>query len=205
MSALRFPWGVEGYLQPREGEALYALALTVPAEQTIVELGTYKGRSAICLAQSGRRVVCVDHFEGERLRPLPGVHADHIAGEYERELHANLAAWVPEADVRVEVARTSDRGVVRAVRALGPIGMVFVDGDHSLASCRADVEAWAPVIEPGGLLVFHDSLMQGPATVIAEMKADGWEAAGKAAAVVALRRMPAGVAGGQTEQRRVAV
>ena len=34
--------------------------------------------------------------------------------------------------------------------------MVFIDGDHSYAGCKADIKAWLPHIKPGGLLVIHD-------------------------------------------------
>lgn len=33
---------------------------------------------------------------------------------------------------------------------------VFIDADHSYQSCRADIEAWTPKVDDGGLLCGHD-------------------------------------------------
>ena len=37
-----------------------------------------------------------------------------------------------------------------------PLGLVFIDGGHSLAAATTDYEVWTPQIKPGGLLVIHD-------------------------------------------------
>ena len=36
------------------------------------------------------------------------------------------------------------------------LGMVFVDGGHSLEAALTDYRAWAPHIRPGGILAIHD-------------------------------------------------
>ncbi len=42
-----------------------------------------------------------------------------------------------------------------------PLSLVFIDGGHSLDSCRADVAGFSPHLAPGGLLVFHDVFPEG--------------------------------------------
>ena len=37
-----------------------------------------------------------------------------------------------------------------------PVHLVFVDGDHSYQGVRADIDAWAPKLAPGGIIAFHD-------------------------------------------------
>ena len=34
--------------------------------------------------------------------------------------------------------------------------LVFIDADHSEAGCREDIEAWWPLVKPGGWLAGHD-------------------------------------------------
>jgi predicted O-methyltransferase YrrM len=43
-------------------------------------------------------------------------------------------------------------------RALGPVGIVFVDGYHSAEQARFDYEAFQSHLTPDGLVLFHDSL-----------------------------------------------
>ena len=38
----------------------------------------------------------------------------------------------------------------------GGLGMVFIDGGHSLDAALADYRAWAPHVLPGGILAIHD-------------------------------------------------
>lgn len=181
MNPLRFPWGVEGYLHPGEGRALYELAASLPDGSCVVELGAYKGRSTICLAQSGRRVVSVDHWAGEpKLPKAPGVYPDHRDGFYRRQYEENLEARLG-ADWRSSVypytGETSDADLARAIfTAHGPIGLVFVDADHGLEGVKRDFDTWAPWVPVGGFMAFHDQGWRGPATVIGRALDGGeWE------------------------------
>lgn len=38
-----------------------------------------------------------------------------------------------------------------------PVGMLFIDGDHTYQGVRADFNAWAPHVRPGGHILFHDA------------------------------------------------
>jgi predicted O-methyltransferase YrrM len=50
-----------------------------------------------------------------------------------------------------------------AARAPGvlaaPFDFVFVDGNHTYEGLRQDWEGWSPLIEPGGIIALHDSLL----------------------------------------------
>lgn len=37
-----------------------------------------------------------------------------------------------------------------------PLDILFIDGDHSYAGAKADFDAYAPLVRPGGLIAFHD-------------------------------------------------
>lgn len=195
MNRLKFPWGVEGYLSPREGQELFRLACSIPDDRTIIELGCYKGRSAICMLQSGRQVISVDHFAGEALRPYRGIHPDHIAGDYYSAAVRNVDRLLPDARWLPLKANTSDRRVAEHTASLwGPVGMVFIDGDHSPAAVRADFETWEPLLADGGLMVFHDAQFPGPAQLIQSLvEARAWRSTGLVEAVRVLERIPAGV------------
>lgn len=183
MTLLRFPWGVEGYLHRSEGRALFDVASQLPADSSVVELGAYKGRSTICLAQSGRRVVSVDHWSGEPGLPkVPGVYPDHRDGFYRRQYEENLDKWVPgwRGFVFPYSGSSSDAELAAAIAsAFAPIGMVFIDADHKLAAVRADFATWAPLVPVGGIVALHDQHWLGPATVIRDAVEGGeWESRG---------------------------
>ncbi|WP_197231395.1 class I SAM-dependent methyltransferase [Novipirellula artificiosorum] len=38
----------------------------------------------------------------------------------------------------------------------GELDFVFIDGDHSYQSVKADLTAWHPKLRPGGILLGHD-------------------------------------------------
>jgi uncharacterized membrane protein len=88
----------------------------------------------------------------------------HVYGS-ERELRNNLEHFGLAGVVDVVVAAST----VAAGGWRGPLRAVFVDGNHEQASVEADVSAWLPFLEPGGLLLLHDSTdlsrFSGPAVV----------------------------------------
>lgn len=47
----------------------------------------------------------------------------------------------------------------------GGLHFLYIDGDHSYAGARADVELWAPKLRPGFLMAMHDVHTTGAAQV----------------------------------------
>jgi predicted O-methyltransferase YrrM len=111
----------------------------------LLEIGTGRGGTAFLLAHAaaeGAVLVTVDRAHPASLRrALP-----------------NLS---PEGGRIVPVTGDSgDPATVAAVRAAagGPLDLLFVDGDHSLAGVRRDHETYGPLVRSGGIVAFHDIL-----------------------------------------------
>jgi predicted O-methyltransferase YrrM len=136
---LAFPFDVDGWLSEREGEALYRWAKASP--QSHVELGTYKGRSAICIAQAGP-LIAVDHLQGG---------PQGVPGEYAAELGENLARYGLSDQVQLAVGETD---AVAGEVENGSVGFIFIDADHDHAV--ADLEAWLPKLRQDSVIAFHD-------------------------------------------------
>lgn len=43
----------------------------------------------------------------------------------------------------------------------GDLDVAFIDGDHSEDGVRRDFELWAPLVRPGGVVAFHDTIPNG--------------------------------------------
>jgi len=134
-----FPHWAAGWLSAEEGRELARLA----GGKAVLEIGSYCGRSTICLAQEARNVSVVDTFQGDGTA-LPG----NTLNLFKKNLRR---AGIHDR-VTVHEGLSSD-----VLPALPPVfDLVFIDGDHSYESVMADARMAAEVIRPGGLLVFHD-------------------------------------------------
>ncbi|MEM7199463.1 MAG: class I SAM-dependent methyltransferase [Planctomycetota bacterium] len=152
---------VSGWLTAREGRWLHDAARQVPAGGTIVEIGSFLGRSTICLARGAQagatptpRIVAVDPHLGSPK------HAHLLQCE---ETYAAFLANLERAGVRDVVTPRHQTSVAAAAEFDAPIDLLFIDGAHELDLVRADFEHWFPKVRVGGRVAFHDSWhMLGP-------------------------------------------
>lgn len=148
--------GAEGWLTEAQARRLWDAAAALGPAARIVEIGSFRGRSAIVLARAahgGAEVVCIDPHLGSDRGPQE-IAAQPALGQSDLEaFQANLA--------RAGVARR-----VRHVRALsgdalgavaGPVALLFVDGAHRYGPARADLVEWGARVPPGGRMLVHDA------------------------------------------------
>jgi MMP 1-O-methyltransferase len=145
---------VPGWLSDEEGEALYELARECTGRGVIVEIGSWKGKSTICLglgsrAGNGVRIFAVDP------------HADYRHGEFKDNIErAGIADLVTPV-------KGLSQDVVEGFQE--PIGLLFVDGSHEEEDVRHDFETWVPKVIEGGTVAFHDTTWHaGVRKVVAE-------------------------------------
>lgn len=148
---------VEGWLTDAEGALLFELA-RASRGGAIVEIGSWKGRSTIWLAEGSRAgmgaaVVAIDPHTGSDEHQADDEEVDTFA-----EFRANLAAAEVEDLVRPE--RTTS---VEAARHIDePVGLLFIDGAHDRDAVGADIDAWFPKLAPHGVVAFHDVTASWP-------------------------------------------
>ena len=180
---IRKAMAVEGMISEAEAEALMRLAAEVPAEACIVEVGSYRGRSttALALGANGAPVYAIEPHES-----FSGIYGGEFGPADRRAFFANLLrAGVVE---RVRLVNLSSE--VASEGWTRPIGLLWLDGDHTVEGVRRDYEAWARYLRPGGLVAFHDALdpQDGPAQTIERLLGEGFEHVAAVGALVALRR-----------------
>ena len=147
---------VEGWLTPEQGWKLFDAARRLGPGATIVEIGSFRGRSTIVLALAApdaAEVVAIDpHGGGDRgpqeIAPdAARGHADHAA------FSDNLAT----AGVENRVRHVRKLSVDALGDVSGEVDLLFVDGAHRLGPARADIVRWGDRVGDGGTMLVHDA------------------------------------------------
>ena len=154
--ALRALDGVEGWLSEGQARRLFERARELRPDARIVEIGSFRGRSAIVLAlaaPAGARVTAIDPHAGNDRGPeqYEGYAAEAQADN--EAFHANLARAGVAA--RVEHVRLPSQEAFGAVP--GRLELLYVDGAHRYRPARADIAGWGERVAPGGVLLVHDA------------------------------------------------
>ncbi len=116
--------------------------------QRIVQLGTHAGYSALLLGFSLRQM-----------------HAQHglFTFEIDESLCRFARAWLERAGlnsvVKVELRSSLHPASPQLARDYlgGAPELVFVDSSHEYRQTLDELEAWYPVLTPGGMIVLHDT------------------------------------------------
>jgi SAM-dependent methyltransferase len=123
----------DGWLREDEAEELRRLA----KDRTVLELGAWKGRSTVVLAEVASYVVSVDRHRG-----IEEIGESDALDEY-------LANVRSLSNVAIVIAEFED-----ILPFLDKFGLVYVDGDHGVAAVSRDTHsarfrAW-------DVIAFHD-------------------------------------------------
>ena len=172
---------VPGFLLENEARFLGMMAACAPSEGVIVEIGSFKGKSAVMLGKLAEQygfgpIVAIDphNFNNPELaehRAEPG------STSYDEFLRNIEAAGVAR---HVEVHRAFSTEVAKAWNR--PIRMIWIDGDHSYRGAKDDFDGFMPHMIAGGFVALHDALHEfsGPIRVFVEeiLRSDRFGAAG---------------------------
>lgn len=110
----------------------------------ILEIGTFRGGTAAWWAQLAKeKVVCVDlnfNFDG-------------IVQSYRKEHSFHLC---PVVEVKGDSSNPETKEKVLEALDGDLADLLYIDGDHFLGPCRMDFRMYAPLVRPGGWILFHD-------------------------------------------------
>ena len=148
--------GVEGWLSEAQARRLHAAAAALEPPGRIVEIGSYRGRSAIVFAHAapeGVAVVAIDPHAGNDRGPQQ-IHGTAAEGDSDNAVfRANLER--AGAAGRVEHVRLPSQAALGAVD--GNADLLYVDGAHRYRPARDDIVRWGARVKPGGTMLIHDS------------------------------------------------
>ncbi len=164
---------LKGGITTHEARLLRRLASRVDSG-CIVEVGSYRGKSAIAMAMGVRDskisslppIFCIEPHQS-----FVGIYGGQF-GAQDRgafyDVMQRTGAFREVALVNLsseDVAPTWNR----------PVGLAFIDGDHRYAGVKRDFACWDRHILLGGVVAFDDSIDPdcGPSRLIAEIIATG--------------------------------
>ena len=160
---------------------LYELARRLPRNSFGLEIGSYLGASACFLAvgfkESGGHLFCIDTWQNET---MPGGLRNTFA-VFQQNTRP-LAAYLTAIRKRSSEVQTAD------VKA--NLSLVFIDGDHSYESVKADCDVIAPWLVPEAVVAFHDCIeYRGVARMVGELLSEGnWKIRGQRQNLIWLQR-----------------
>ncbi|KKR15004.1 MAG: Translation elongation factor P [Parcubacteria group bacterium GW2011_GWC1_39_29] len=155
---------VRGWLTFREGALLYNLAKGCSNNNSIVEIGSWEGKSTVYIsngskAGNGAHIFAVDPHTGPEQSVNDNVRTydvfmKNITGGGAVELITPIVKFSEDA------AKDFNR----------PIGFIFIDGGHAYEAVKIDFDSWYPKVVEGGVIAFHDSIKyDGPRRLLSEI------------------------------------
>jgi len=138
-------------------------AKEIPSDGTFIEVGSWKGKSIIYLAQRCQDIgksctlYAVDTFQGD---------AETGKADVYQEFKKNLKSAIVAFDVETVVMPS----IEAAEKFKGEHDIIFLDAAHDEASVTADIAAWLPKVKPGGILAGHDADAPGVIAALATHK-----------------------------------
>ncbi|MCW3489260.1 class I SAM-dependent methyltransferase [Dethiobacter alkaliphilus] len=134
----------------------------------------YKGKSTCWLAsgsKSGNKapVFAIDIWDlkkqsdprYERMRKKSGYNHSRILEIFCKQ--------IKKAGVEQLITPIKTESHIIGEARLRPVGLLFIDGNHTFESCNRDYSVWSKHVVKGGFIAFHDSSLPGVEKVISEI------------------------------------
>lgn len=184
IEAMKLETDLQGWhsAHPLFRELIMGLDESLPGGlKEIVEVGSWKGASAIHMAKQRRnispnsfRLICVDTWLGSLehwvLRAKPEMALPRWRGYpqlYFQFLHNVNAEGC--SDVITPVPLPSTIGAQLLARLEIRPQLIYLDGSHAYADVKADIKAWWPLLAPGGVMFGDDASFQGVERAVADL------------------------------------
>ena len=153
---------VEGFLSYREARALFRFGQECTGRGAVVEIGSWKGKSTICISKGMRiftqKVIAIDPHIGSSENQKNGPIWTFDA------FKRNVAEW-GVAERIVPMVMTSEEA---RKKISDPVEFLFIDGAHEYGFVKIDYDCWEPLLMDGGRIAFHDTQCDGVRRFVGE-------------------------------------
>lgn len=141
---------VQGWLTKKEAYLLFQVARICTPGSSIVEIGSYKGRSTTALAsgvQEGVTIFAIDPHTGDKTEVEDG----QLINTFPEFLNN-----VREYESVVPIRKLSVNAVKEVRNRTQSIELLFIDGWHSEEAVNEDINSWVPLCSPQFTVIFDD-------------------------------------------------
>lgn len=142
---------IHGFIQKPEGQLLYHLAKTSSEKGVVVELGSWKGQSTVCLGLGAKKrniVYAIDTFTGDMSTGF-----ENTFSQFKKNIHHFKLTNV------IAIKKSTMQAIASWNK---PISLLFIDASHTFKDTLKDFLEWEQFVLEGGLIVFHDTLLPNP-------------------------------------------
>lgn len=154
---------VKGFLDDREANCLYQLALQAGENGPCLEIGSYCGKSSVYLGTACKKnstvLFSIDHHRGSEEQQQGEEYFDSDLFDKEtgkidtlKFFRKTIADFDLDDTVIPIIGRAETIGRVWKT----PLSLIFIDGSHAYESVLNDYNIWAKNLISGGYLLFHD-------------------------------------------------
>lgn len=151
------------------GDELRILAKLLPPVQnaTVLEIGSWYGRSTTLWHSLGAKVFAIDSWSGEWVGVKNPV--DHLA-----VFLKNTARGI--TPIKIDTIREYQEALVlvRFLFSARKADLVFIDAAHSYEGVRNDISLAKLAVAPGGIICGHDIDMDGVRKAVLEAYGSKW-------------------------------
>lgn len=154
----------EGLTEDAACRWLFAAAGATPFDQSIVEIGVYRGKSLLAMAEGSLVGNCADVYGVDPWnlpRPSKAKYSSRETYEY-----AMGAISTSPAEYLIYPVRAFGAKVASTWRG-NPVGLLYVDADHRHDPVLADYADWKPHLAPGAVLCWDDYHSDFPGVITA--------------------------------------
>ncbi len=154
---------IKGFLDEREADHLYQMALSASKKGPCLEIGSYCGKSAIYIGSAckinGSVLFSIDHHRGSEEQQPGEAYFDPDLLDRETGKIDTLRLFrktITDFNLEDTVIPVIGRSEIIGNFWQTALSLIFIDGSHAYDSVLTDYQVWSKHLIGGGYLIFHD-------------------------------------------------
>ena len=154
---------IKGFLEQKEGVALYEACKLSFKTGKCAEIGSYCGKSAcyigLACKEVGSKLYSVDHHRGSEEQQYGEEYFDKEIYNFSTKQVNTLPLFlknIRKFNLQDHIEPMVMTSVDASFKVPDNLDLIFIDGSHTFESARNDYLHWKPKLRPGGVLAIHD-------------------------------------------------